>query len=184
MVAVPVFVTDKSGRAVSGLSDRDFELYDRGQRVPIVAFHAVDVDALAEAGSALDAEGASAGAMPFAVQAAAARHFLLLFDLQFSPPGGILRVRKAALRFLRESLSPGDLVAAATYVRHGLKMVAHQFHERPRLRRASHPGPGAHGFPRRGGRPAGPERRLRCRHFGQPTGGRLGSRGARWRARG
>jgi len=123
VVAVPVFVTDKSGRAVPGLTAQDFELYDRGQRVPIVAFHAVDVDAVAEPPSALGAGIAAPGAMPVAIQAAAARQFLLLFDLQFSPPGGILRVRKAAMRFLEESLSPGDLVAVATYGRKGLKML-------------------------------------------------------------
>lgn len=113
LVAVPVFVTDKSGKAVPGLSAEDFEVYDGGRRVPIAAFQAVDVDAPV----------AALPALPIAVQAAAARQFLMLFDLQFSPPGGIVRARTAAVKFVRESLAASDLVAVATFGRNGLKML-------------------------------------------------------------
>jgi VWFA-related protein len=74
--------------------------------------------------------------MPFAVQAAATRQFLLLFDLRFSPRGKIPLARKAALRFLRESMSPGDLVAVATYGRQGLKMLTSLTSDRDYVGRA------------------------------------------------
>lgn len=117
LVAAPVFVTDRSGRAVPGLAAHDFEVYDGGTRVPIVAFQAVDVDAPAAAA------GLAAHGVPAAVQAAAARQFVLLFDLQFSPPAGVSRARTAAARFVRESLAPGDLVAVAAFRPTGLRLA-------------------------------------------------------------
>ncbi len=115
VVAVPVFVTDKDGRAVPGLTQDDFELLDQGRRVPVVAFEAVDAGspALAETG---------AGAGPL-VQAAARRQFLLLFDLMFSSPTGIIRARDAALDFVREAVAPSDLVAAATFGHADLRVL-------------------------------------------------------------
>src|SRR5688572_30601208 len=42
LVAVPVFVTDKDGRAVPGLAAQDFEVEDAGRSVPVAGFLAVD----------------------------------------------------------------------------------------------------------------------------------------------
>jgi len=115
LVAVPVFVTDKSGKAVRGLTAEDFEIEDGGKRVPIVAFQAVDVDAPATADSQAE--------LPVAMQAAAPRQFLLLIDLHFSPAAGLYFGRKAAMAFVRDALAPGDLVAVATSSRSGLQML-------------------------------------------------------------
>jgi len=114
LVAVPVFVTDGSGKAVAGLTAQDFDVQDGGKPVPVVAFQAIDV----AGDGALD----DAGDVPVAIQAAAPRQFLLLFDLAFSPRGSLTRVRQAASHFVR-SLGPRDLVAVATYGRSGLKVL-------------------------------------------------------------
>ena len=117
LVAAPVFVTDKQGKAYRGLTAEDFEVYDGGKLVPVVAFQAVDVDEAA-------ASAATApSALPVVVQAAVARQFVLVFDLQFSSPAGINRARTAGQRFVRGSLAAGDLVAVATFGREGLKML-------------------------------------------------------------
>jgi hypothetical protein len=89
VVAVPVFVTDKSGKAVPNLIAADFEIEDQGKKVPLVAFLAVDAESPmppTEAGTLL--------------QAAARRQYLLLFDLTFSTPTGIMRARDAATTFV------------------------------------------------------------------------------------
>ncbi len=128
VVAVPVFVTDKDGRAVPGLTRDDFELLDQGRKVPIVAFEAVDAGSLA-----LPVTGAVTAPV---VQAAAQRQFLLLFDLMFSTPTGIMRARDAALDFLRTAVAPTDLVAGATFGQAGLRVLVGLTTDREQLARA------------------------------------------------
>jgi VWFA-related protein len=117
LVAVPVFVTDKNGKAVAGLKAEDFEVEDGGKRVPIVAFQAVDVDA-----PATPQELDEHADLPVAMQAEAPRQILLLIDQQFSPKAGLFFSRKAALAYVRDSLAPRDLVAVATSGPSGIRM--------------------------------------------------------------
>ena len=125
VVAVPVFVTDKSGRAVAGLTVADFELEDQGKKVPLVAFLAVDVTGAAR--------GAEAGTL---LQASARRQFLFLFDLTFSTPTGIMRARDAAISLVRESLAPSDLAAVATFSQRGIQILVTFTPDRSQLERA------------------------------------------------
>lgn len=118
VVAVPVFVTDKNGKAVGGLTAADFEVEDGGRRVPIVAFQAIDVDAPAT----LETQ-AGLSELPVSVQAEGPRQFLLLLDLEFSPAAGAFRGRASASRFIREQLAAGDLVAVAIWSRGGLRVL-------------------------------------------------------------
>ncbi len=125
VVAVPVFVTDRSGKAVRGLTASDFEVEDQGKKVPLVAFQAVDAtspEPAAEAGSL--------------VQAAARRQFLLLFDLTFSTPAGIRRAQGAAGDFVRGSLAPSDLAAVATFSQSGVQVLVRFTTDRAQLARA------------------------------------------------
>ena len=118
LVAVPVFVTDKSGRGVGGLTAADFEVEDGGKKVSIVAFQAIDVDAPIAA----ETERSTVAELPLAVQAAATRQFILLIDSRFSPRRGLYFGKKAAASYVRESLAPGDLVAVATTGPAGLRV--------------------------------------------------------------
>ena len=125
LVAIPVFVTDKNGKAVPGLTAADFEIEDQGRKVPIVSFEAVDARSAAPAS---DAAGL--------VQAAARRQFLLLFDLAFSAPTGIMKAREAAIKFVRGSLAPTDLVAVATYGQAGIRILLRFTADRDQAARA------------------------------------------------
>jgi len=119
LVAVPVFVTDKSGKAVAGLKAEDFEVEDNGKRVPIATFQAVDVDVAGTLEFQRQLEDA-----PVAVQAMVRRQFFILWDLQFSPTAGIYFGRKYATTFVRKGLAPSDLVALGVSGSGGLKILS------------------------------------------------------------
>jgi VWFA-related protein len=106
LVAVPVFVTDKNGKAVPGLTAADFAVEDGGKSASVVAFQAVDATASGEAPE-------EASPRSPLVQAASRRQFLLLFDFAFSTPNGINKARAAAFEFLANGLGPHDLAAVA-----------------------------------------------------------------------
>jgi VWFA-related protein len=125
VVAVPVFVTDRSGKAVPDLTAAEFEIEDQGKKVPLVAFQAVD--------AASPMPAAEAGML---VQAAARRQFLLLFDLTFSTPSGIMRARDAATKFVAESLARSDLAAAATFGQAGVQLLVSFTSDREQVARA------------------------------------------------
>lgn len=118
LVAVPVFVTDKNGKSVRGLTAGDFEVEENGKKVPIVAFEALDVDEPITVESE-----ARIASLPVSVQAESPRQFLVLIDLEFSPPAGAFRGRTAATKFIREGLAKGDLVAVASWSRSGLRVL-------------------------------------------------------------
>jgi VWFA-related protein len=127
VVALPVFVTDKQGQPVSGLVAADFEVTDEGK--PVAVLGVQEIDAVAPV--PVDAD------TPTAMQAAAARQFLFLFDLSFSHPAGIVRARKAAQRIAEDGLAPSDLAAVATYsVNGGVKLPLGFTTDRQQLARA------------------------------------------------
>jgi VWFA-related protein len=106
LVEVPVTVVDRDGKAVAGLTAADFELRDDGKPVTL---QGVDV-------TTFTAREPAPGEVAMArhVESAGRRRFLLLFDLSFSSPVKIGRIRDAALQFIKERLTPDDLVAVAT----------------------------------------------------------------------
>src|SRR4030095_7043057 len=83
LVSIPVFVADRDGKAMRGLTADDFEVYQDGKRMAIVAFQYVDTT------SAEDQE-------QIRQAPAARRRFLFLFDLSFTDPGGLHRAQSAA----------------------------------------------------------------------------------------
>jgi VWFA-related protein len=125
-VAVPVFVTDGTKRAIAGLGKEDFEVTDDGQPVELVGFQAFD-------------SGDPALAPILEEAPAARRHFLLLFDLSFSSVSGLVRAREAALEFVGGKLRPTDLAAVATVsATHGVRLLQNFSSDRAQVRRAVH----------------------------------------------
>src|SRR6266496_914557 len=127
LVAVPVFVPDKDGRAVPGLTEQDFDVEDGGRSVPIAGFLAVDAGA---------PSAPAAGSVSPRLIAASRRQFLLIFDLAFSSPAGMLKARKAALELLEKWPQPGDLVAAAKFGGGGVEVLVGFTPDRVQVARA------------------------------------------------
>jgi VWFA-related protein len=114
VVAVPVFVMDKDGRAVPGLTAQDFEIEDSGRVVPLAGFLPLD--------AGTRTEGLPSGASR-RMLAASRRQFLLLFDLTFSSGPGLAKARKAALELLEKGPQPGDLIAVASFAQTGVNVL-------------------------------------------------------------
>lgn len=124
LVSLPVFVADRQGRAMPGLGPEDFELLEDGKPVPVVAFQYVDTTS--------PEEQAEIRQVP-----AARRHFLLLFDMSFTIPGGLHRARDAARAFLKDRLAESDLAAVATFdINRGVRLVANFTEDRALLAHA------------------------------------------------
>ncbi|HEY6066426.1 MAG TPA: VWA domain-containing protein [Thermoanaerobaculia bacterium] len=105
LVEVPVNVTDRDGRPVPNLTAADFEIFDDGKKQPITGFEILDQRGTVRV--------PAAGEPP--VNPAARRHFLVLFDLSFGSPAGIVAARRAARDFVVNRMKDLDLGAVATY---------------------------------------------------------------------
>jgi VWFA-related protein len=103
LVEVPVNVVDRSGNAVRNLKAENFQVFDGGQRRNITHFDVLDMSTPANR----EAAGPAA--------AAAARNFLLLFDLNSSDPGTLTRAQKAARNFVNSAAVTGDRIAVGTF---------------------------------------------------------------------
>jgi VWFA-related protein len=114
LIEVPVNVTDKEGRPVENLKAEDFEVYDDGKKQVITGFEVLD-----ERGTVVPAAAEESPINP-----AARRHFLILFDLSFGSPRGIVNARRAARDFVVNRMKDLDLAAVATYsIENGLRLL-------------------------------------------------------------
>lgn len=121
LVSIPVFVTDKSGKALRGLAVEDFELYEDGRRVAIVSFQSIDTTD--------DEQQELIREAP-----AARRRFMFLFDLSFTDPGGLHRAQESARTFVRTKLAASDLAAVLTFdTNRGIRVVANFTEDRALL---------------------------------------------------
>lgn len=102
VVEVPVQVS-RAGTPLRDLTAADFELQDNRKTVEIASFDVVDLSAIQ--GKATEEP----------VPVAGRRHFLLFFDLFFTPPDSVGRAQQAAADLVLRELHPTDLVALAVF---------------------------------------------------------------------
>ena len=143
VVRIDVEVTDSSGRPIKGLRADQFEITDNGKVEKISTFAYSDIEHLDTAGP----ESASAPMVipvdtPVGTSADAAmqkvrdrRLIALFFDLTSMEPDDIARAHDAALKFLKQQMSPADLVAV-TALSSNLKVLANFTNDRVMLQKA------------------------------------------------
>lgn len=105
VVEVPVNVSDRDGRPVEGLKAQDFEVFDDGKPQAITGFEVLD--------QRHSLPPAEPGEPP--INPAASRHFLLVFDLSFASPRGVVSARKSARDFVVNRMKELDTAGVCTY---------------------------------------------------------------------
>jgi len=102
-----VYVTDKQGKAVSGLSKDDFEIWDDGKIQKITEFEA---HALTLGVRAAETEAPGVPSAP-----AVNRKYFFFFDFAFNEAAGISTSKKAALDFVDTRIRPGDEIGIVSF---------------------------------------------------------------------
>jgi len=108
LVRMDVRFLDDNGRLVTDLTPEQIEVVEGGRVRPVVVFQRV----AEPAGSYLDAARRASGADVSTNRGAPRAHlYVIVFDLNHITPGNEQRGRRAAERFLRSRVRPGDRVA-------------------------------------------------------------------------
>jgi VWFA-related protein len=125
LVSVDVVVRDRNGEIVRDLTAADFEIREDGrvQQVLGLSFQEITGNALAPAATAellagveeRVAEAAASAPKPITAADVAGRRLLvLLFDLSSMQPEEVQRAVDSANTFVKEQMSPADMIAVAT----------------------------------------------------------------------
>lgn len=121
LVIVDVFVRDRSGKEITGLTKEDFTVLEDGkpQQIAIFEFQRLDASGPPPAPARLPRSVARpqtiAVAAPGKIQYQDRRLLVLFFDHSSMPPADQVRAHEAALKFLREHMQPADLVALMSF---------------------------------------------------------------------
>lgn len=139
LVQIDVRVTDRSGRPLIGLKPEQFTVLEDGKPQRINSFDFYDIQKIERAGAGAPPITVRLGSVPPAEALAHAvldhRFIVLFFDLTAMQPDDLLRAQRGAEQYLRELVSPADLVAVVTYGNQ-LKISAHFTNDRDRLLRS------------------------------------------------
>lgn len=142
LVLIDVRVTDKSGKPVLGLRPEQFSLTEDGhsQKISSLDYNNIEGVERADVRNAppiVVPMGTVASSQPESVRAAVRDHRLIVlyFDLTALHPDDLLRAQEAAKKYIREQMSPADLVALVVFGNQ-LKVPVHFTNDRDVLMRA------------------------------------------------
>ena len=144
LVRIDVEVTDSSGKPIKGLRADQFEVTDDGKPQKITTFTYSDIEKLETAGpeSAAPVVVAVDNSGPRAVseekitdQTRDRRLIALFFDMTSMETDDVLRAHDAAEKFLKQQISPADLVAVIIFSTR-LAVLADFTNDRAKLEKA------------------------------------------------
>lgn len=124
LVILDVFVRDRSGKEITGLTKEDFTVLEDGKPQAISVFEFQRLDAPQEAPELRPPAPAPATparpqviniAAPGKIQYRDRRLLVLLFDYSSMPAADQVRAQNSALKFLERQMTPADMVAIMTF---------------------------------------------------------------------
>lgn len=120
LVIVTVFVRDREGQPVTGLKAADFVITENGKPQAISVFEFQQIENAAPAGAVLEPAVAAPGVVaeqqpPGSIRYRDKRLMVLFFDWSSMPTGDQIRAKESAEKFVREQMTPVDLVALASF---------------------------------------------------------------------
>ncbi len=142
VVLVDVRVFDKSGKPVTDLQQSDFRVLEDGVPQTITSFSLEDVERLAQATGATERpQVIDLEKLPPEVNVAQViqdhRLLVFFFDLSSMAPDELMRALKATSDFLKQRLTPADLIAVVTYTS-SLRVVQNFTNDRDALTKVLH----------------------------------------------
>ena len=123
LVLVTVFARDKQGKALAGLKKEDFTLLENGkpQTISVFDFQNIEAAVAAPPEQALVNRPEPTTATPAGAELQGSQRFrdrrllVLYFDWSSLPPADQVRAKDAAEKFIREQMSPADLVSIVSF---------------------------------------------------------------------
>ena len=122
LVRIDVEVTDGSGKPIKGLNASQFEVTDDGKAQKISVFSYSDIEKIETAGEENAApvvvpvdSGTTEAADALSDQLRDRRMIVLFFDMTSMETDDILRAHGAAEKFLKQQMTPADLVAVVIF---------------------------------------------------------------------
>jgi VWFA-related protein len=140
LVLIDVQVTDHNGKPVKGLKPEQFTVLEEGKPQKITSFQYYDIEAM-ETATAPDSKpvvvplGIVAPSAKVSQEVQSHRLIVLFFDLTAMEPPELLRARDAAARYLRQQMTPADLVSVVAFGNR-LNILTNFTNDRARLARA------------------------------------------------
>jgi VWFA-related protein len=131
VVRIDVVVVDDAGQPVRGLTAADFEIVEKGRKLPITSFEAIAPAPAAPEPAVPAPAGAAAPTAPRPVEVEHGRAFLILFDDVNLSEGPTERVRTALIKMLPTEVRDGDVVSLHTTS--GLRFTARTADERQQM---------------------------------------------------
>jgi VWFA-related protein len=120
LVEIDVQVTDRNGKPIKGLKQEQFTITEEGKAQKVSSFEYNDIEKIETASAPEESPitvpiGSVASSETIKAAAHDHRMIVLFFDLTSLQPEDLLRSTRAAEKYLREQMTPADLVGVVAF---------------------------------------------------------------------